>query len=518
MFTILDGRTEFYQWDKNRKLIVEDSTIKEVHFCNKTDDCSLVCETYVEDGKTLVDVPNELLQSDWRINVYAYDGSATKHCAIFKVNGRTKPADYLYTETEILNYDNVLQIANDAKELAKRAGVTATSLGGFVNIEDAITQPIEGLRIYGRTVQYGTPTPAAPVALTNADNPTITICQQNLLRNREVGETHTKNGVSYTHYEDRVTFSGVSSKDTWETINYLYLPAGTYVLGQTRGGDAPLGKASFIALIYKTDEVNTDFSANAADSTDTFTLTETRKIRFCINVKKGTAVDGYIIPHIRNTAYKYSGKFEPYDGNTFAFTRELRGLEYKYTQHTPIYTDTNGKKWYCDEIDFERGVYIQRVKAVTLDTSKGTIKTGTYNGKPYKSITFRFEDEYYNFTNSAICDRAVYGTNKRTWGEFTHNASYKTYDFYGDANSTYEDFVKAYNGATLYYPIEPIEIPLTHNELEAFSNMRMEKDFTNMYINRETEFAVDYMADTAKYIDVRIQKLTDAIISLGGNI
>ena len=105
MFSIYDGRTSFYQWDIDRKLIVEDSTIKQVHFCNKTDDCSLVCETFTEDGRTIVNVPNILLQSDWRINVYAYDGEATKHCATFSVIGRTKPSDYIYTETEVKNYE-----------------------------------------------------------------------------------------------------------------------------------------------------------------------------------------------------------------------------------------------------------------------------------------------------------------------------------------------------------------------------------------------------------------------------
>jgi hypothetical protein len=109
MFSIYDGREEFYQWDKDRKLIVEDKTIKEVHFCNKTDDCSLVCEVYEDGGQRLVNVPNILLTTDWRINVYGYTEDYTKHSACFKVNGRSKPADYVYTETEVLNYNSLLE-------------------------------------------------------------------------------------------------------------------------------------------------------------------------------------------------------------------------------------------------------------------------------------------------------------------------------------------------------------------------------------------------------------------------
>lgn len=100
MFKIYDRRNEFYQWDLNQKLIVDDITITQVHFCNKTNDCSLVCEVYELDGLRVVDVPNILLQYPKRINVYAYCSNYTKVEDVFRVIARTKPSDYIYTETE----------------------------------------------------------------------------------------------------------------------------------------------------------------------------------------------------------------------------------------------------------------------------------------------------------------------------------------------------------------------------------------------------------------------------------
>jgi hypothetical protein len=108
LFKIYDGRDRFYQWDVDRKLVIEDATITQVHFCNRTDECSLVCETYQENGLTLVNVPNVLLQSDWRINVYAYDTNYTKFSETYKVERRSKPENYVYTETEVLNYNTLL--------------------------------------------------------------------------------------------------------------------------------------------------------------------------------------------------------------------------------------------------------------------------------------------------------------------------------------------------------------------------------------------------------------------------
>ena len=109
MFKIYDGRDKFYQWDLDRKLIVEDASITEVHFCNRTEECALPVATYKEDGKTLVNVPNILLQDSWRINVYAYDDKYTKHAERFDVVARSKPDDYVYTETEIKSWEELAE-------------------------------------------------------------------------------------------------------------------------------------------------------------------------------------------------------------------------------------------------------------------------------------------------------------------------------------------------------------------------------------------------------------------------
>ena len=101
MFSIYDGREKFFQWDLNRKLIVYEPSIKEVHFSNCLCERARKCETYTEGNLTLVDVPNELLQEYLDIYVYGYDGESTKHSAVFDVVKRTKPEEYVYTPEEI---------------------------------------------------------------------------------------------------------------------------------------------------------------------------------------------------------------------------------------------------------------------------------------------------------------------------------------------------------------------------------------------------------------------------------
>lgn len=107
MLKILDGRSEFYQWDLNQKLIVSNPDVIEVHYCNQTDNCSLVCVVYEEDGQRLVDVPNILFHDALPIRAYAYTECCTKGSLVFTVKPRSKPADYAYTETEVRTWEKL---------------------------------------------------------------------------------------------------------------------------------------------------------------------------------------------------------------------------------------------------------------------------------------------------------------------------------------------------------------------------------------------------------------------------
>ena len=113
MFKILDGRDELFQWDINRQIIVSDASIDAVHYSNRTDNSALVVEVKEKNGLRVADIPNILLQESWDINVYGYcDGYYTKQAARIKVNPRTKPESYVYTETEVLNYNTVMEKVN----------------------------------------------------------------------------------------------------------------------------------------------------------------------------------------------------------------------------------------------------------------------------------------------------------------------------------------------------------------------------------------------------------------------
>lgn len=118
MFTLEDGREQLYQWDLDRRIIVTDVDICEVHFCNRTSDCSLVVPVYTENNTMYANIPNILLQDARPIRAYAYcDDKYTLTEQQFSVKSRTKPADYVYTETEAKSYEYLDKKLTQIEEL-----------------------------------------------------------------------------------------------------------------------------------------------------------------------------------------------------------------------------------------------------------------------------------------------------------------------------------------------------------------------------------------------------------------
>jgi len=125
MFSIYDGRKKFYQWDIDRKLIVNDKTISEVHFANCLCSDARKCTPYSIGELLVVDVPNELLTENMDVYVWGYDSGMTKHCVVFDVEKRTKPADYIYTPEEMTTWE---QLAEQIALLTKRVEVLEDKL------------------------------------------------------------------------------------------------------------------------------------------------------------------------------------------------------------------------------------------------------------------------------------------------------------------------------------------------------------------------------------------------------
>lgn len=119
--TLDDGRTELWQWDTGRKIVVDDKSVSEVHYSKYSSTQAITRE--VIDGKA--EIPNFLLQDTHAVTVYAYSGSIENGYTVaektFNVAKKPKPSNYVETEEDKAILAKLKEEIGDLSELQTEA-------------------------------------------------------------------------------------------------------------------------------------------------------------------------------------------------------------------------------------------------------------------------------------------------------------------------------------------------------------------------------------------------------------
>lgn len=204
-------------------------------------------------------------------------------------------------------------------------------------------------------------------------------------------------------------------------------------------------------------------------------------------------------------------EWAPYD--------QIQTLDIPYTlPGVPVnsggnYTDHNGQQWLCDEIDFERGVYIQRVYNGAVPTTgwKEERVSDTFCEYATYALPTSFMNGNVLSTHFRKSDdnRLVIGSNKHLYARFPISSGINTPD------KALEFFAlnEVHMVAVL---LEPIETPLTEEELFAFSKLHSNATVTTAMNSENAYIGLVYNADTKTYFEntaaspERIQAAVDA--------
>lgn len=131
--TLDDGRTELWQWDTGRKIVVDDKSVSEVHYSKYSSTQAITRE--VVNGKA--EIPNFLLQDTHAVTVYAYAGSVENGYTMaektFNVVKKPKPANYVETEEDKAILSKLKEEIGDLSELQTEAKNNLVSAINEVN-------------------------------------------------------------------------------------------------------------------------------------------------------------------------------------------------------------------------------------------------------------------------------------------------------------------------------------------------------------------------------------------------
>lgn len=180
------------------------------------------------------------------------------------------------------------------------------------------------------------------------------------------------------------------------------------------------------------------------------------------------------------------------------------------------YTDSSGQKWICDEIDFQRGVYIQRVGIkVGID---GFQETNSANSDMSLRIVCNTNDiEKVKFT-PIIC-------NKLRWEKKSSYTEEGTYISTSEAAigrvcvrvegiKTMEEYQEILADMQYFYILAtPIETPLTTEEINAYKSLYTYDGTTIIDNDAGCYMEATVPQDTKYYIDNKIAELSAAIVA-----
>lgn len=169
------------------------------------------------------------------------------------------------------------------------------------------------------------------------------------------------------------------------------------------------------------------------------------------------------------------------------------------------YTDENGQMWCADEIDFERGVYVQRIIRTILPPDLVWKKSSEVRVDRYFTGSYQmFGGNKINPTTKPIVthfDRSLDGAILN--GVEISRDGGVGFSFAEAGTSTVDDFVEFLTNNTvtaMAILATPIETPLSDEELAAYKALHTNKPTTTIMNSENVHMKVDYVADTENHI------------------
>ena len=253
---------------------------------------------------------------------------------------------------------------------ARQNILIGTETGNPVSASDAFSAPLCGLTVYGKSAQDGTPSPDNPVPIVSAGDSgsvAVKVTGRNLLNITD--GSRIARGITITAKDGLISISGTatSSGYAWLDIPPLII-SGVATLSSSITSQK-------VKLVSATWEVVLS-SDTAAKMSDMAT-----RIVFIVTEGQTYNLTGVKVQlELGTTATAYS----PYREQLFTLPTP-NGLPGIPVTSGGNYTDENGQQWVCDEVDFGKGVKVQRIDKGVFDTTKALAEQNAILATPIET-------------------------------------------------------------------------------------------------------------------------------------
>lgn len=412
---------------------------------------------------------------------------------LYRIQGIDLPGVELISIAEI-QYVNVVPVA---EVLTEGGDFKAVKESNQVTVKIAIT----GGTTYDCIIHPQLILAEAPlVSVGDSGSFEVGVYGKNLLE--VTATTQTINGITFTINADKsITVNGTASATAQlRFCEVPFIPKGEYIISGNPtkvSGVEYYFKATGEGWIQSVGEQKRTYE----NDTSAFGL---------ISISNGITVNNLTFYPMLRKAEITDSTYEPCN---------------KQTLTMPYKLESYGTDYYKNEVDFAKGIKLEKVKTITVNGSEAwywndTVKGFYFYPKNYGIMPIRDSGISTHFPqkiNEDLCFFVSGGQHQIT-----------IYDFNGkwanlDAFKTW----LSQNNVTFVLPLQtPIETPLTETELNAYRQLYTNKGTTNILNNDGADMSVTYyinkpnaqaIGNIHSQVNNDYFKLQQAIISLGGS-
>ena len=409
---------------------------------------------------------------------------------------------------------------------ARQNILVGTETGNPLSVDDAFPAPLCGLTVYGRSTQDGTPTPDAPVPIVSAGDGgsvAVKVTGANMLYLPDI-EERTVNGVTYSVKNGVIKIKGTSTGSTvWLSQGEIKLFVGTWLFNP----NPVKGTESSNCYLDLTNNVNRGFSLMSKTNDKPVKLTELQaKYKFGVSIR---STAGSVIDMEWHPQMLLSDKLLPYSPYreqllTLPTPTGLPGIPVTSGGN---YTDSTGQQWVCDEVNFEKGVKVQRVGEATINSKTPIVSLSAYSASVVDKVqTFRVGALKVHEKSKILCEVLPFIVSTSVT-----NAPYECIGLTSvfvdfsisnerlgtTAATTAAEAIKALRNwletnpiSFIYALTAPIETPLTPAEIAAYKALTTYAPDTVVQASDGAGVGLGYQRD----VNIAIKKLEDAVASM----
>lgn len=398
----------------------------------------------------------------------------------------------------------------------KADAIINTATGEHIAAGDSSEHLLDNLKIYGKSVQNGTPTPDNPVPIASTGDTgkiEISIHEKQLFDASKL-PTKSAGGATVTNNGDgSFTISGSGSLTaeittgntiSGENANKIF-KTGTITL---RGG---INKGIYFEIGFKSPLGNKYLRDGGLELTPEY-LESLTNVQFIFYGTKGSTIPNETCkPMLYQDGDGTWEPFAPLQSLSIPTPDNLRGVP---VESGGNYTDATGKQWVSDVIDLKAGKLTQYIEKITLNGTED-FALQSINTHGIANFTFKLPkaaenkiaiSNYFKKQDTAIADTTTEG--------FMISSGYTLYirvkQEMADTVEKLKEWLKTHNVTVIYGLAKPIEKDIQQETLTAYKKLHSNYPSTIVQNDVDAGMELSYVADTKNYTDNKIKEAVSA--------